>query len=76
MHEERICKWHLCQNGPGATRARFTPARLDQDFCSAECRIARASWRQTRGSVLVDLVLEGKWTDLRRIREQLQKETA
>ena len=74
MREPRTCKWHNCEKGPGGSRARFTPSRSDQEFCSTDCRIARAAWRQNRGSTLVDLVIEGKWAELRRAREELQKE--
>jgi len=75
MREPRTCRWHLCQKGPDATRARFTPKRADQEFCSTECRTARATWRQNRGSTLVDPLIEGRWADLRRARAELKKET-
>lgn len=70
------CKWHHCHQAPGDKRRSFIPNRKDQEFCSAECRRARATWRQTRGSTLVDLVIEGRWKELRDIRKELIKETS
>ena len=75
MHNDRLCKWHKCQEG-GATRATFTPARATQEFCCGKCRLDRAAWRQIRGAVLVDLVIEGKWKELRELRELMQREIA
>jgi hypothetical protein len=31
-------------------------------------------WRQNRGSVLVDLLLDGKWKELREMRERIKDE--
>lgn len=63
----KTCRWHKC-------RAAFEPVRVDQEFCSGRCRNNRAAWRQARGSRLVDLVIEGKWKELREAREQLNEE--
>lgn len=71
---EQTCKWHKCTKGPAGSRGRFTPSRADQEFCSTDCRIARAAWRQTRGSTLVDMLIEGRWSDLRKTREELKQE--
>lgn len=71
----RDCKWHKCTKGPGGARARFRPRRRDQEFCSSECRNARAAWRQARGSVIVDLLLDANWTELEYQRALLLRET-
>ncbi|AGH16010.1 hypothetical protein DVVG_00024 [Dunaliella viridis virus SI2] len=70
----RPCKWHACQRGQDGGRATFTPTRPSHEFCSTECRAARAAWRQRRGSVLVDMLIDGRWADLRRQRDQLEEE--
>ena len=62
-----ICKWHKCEK-------EFEPARSDQEFCSKACRIARANWRMHRGSALVDLLIDGQWTNLKAHREKLREE--
>jgi hypothetical protein len=54
---KRPCRWHGCRKGQHRTRALFEPRRRTQDFCSEECRRARAAWKERRGAVLVDLLL-------------------
>jgi len=76
MHNPRACKWHKCNQGGDGKRATFTTARATQEFCSGKCRLDRAAWRQIRGAVLVDLVIEGKWKELRELRELMKKEIA
>lgn len=67
MLDPKTCKWHRC----GAT---FTPTSLRQEFCSSKCRTDRAVWRQNRGSMLVDPLINGQWTKLKELRAVLQKE--
>ncbi len=72
--EPRVCKWHNCTKGPAGARGRFTPARTNQEFCSTQCRGNRAAWRQTRGSVLVDPLLNEDWEALKELRAQIKRE--
>lgn len=72
--DDLTCKNHKCKEGPRGSRATFTPTRRGQEFCSAKCRTERAVWRATRGSVLIDPLLDGDWKTLREIRAELMKE--
>lgn len=69
-----ICKWHKCAEGPKGSRAEFPETRMTQEFCGNKCRIARATWKQARGAPMVDLLLDGKWKELRETRARIQKE--
>lgn len=75
MPDRVQCQWHLCAKGEAGKPATFTPARRNQHFCSAQCRVERAAWRQRRGSILVDPLIEGDWTKLRELRDEIIKET-
>lgn len=68
VHSPRPCKWHECGRS-------FVPVRQDNEFCSTQCRIDRATWRRTRGSVLVDPLIAGDWETLQQLREAIIKET-
>jgi hypothetical protein len=73
---KRPCKWHGCRKGQHRTRALFEPRRRTQDFCSEECRRARAAWKERRGAVLVDMLLDAEGIvicdeDLGRARQDL-----
>jgi hypothetical protein len=57
---KRPCRWHGCRKGQHRTRALFEPRRRTQDFCSEECRRARAAWKERRGAVLVDLLINAE----------------
>jgi hypothetical protein len=61
---KRPCKWHGCRKGQHRTRALFEPRRRTQDFCSEECRRARAAWKERRGAVLVDMLLDAEGIEI------------
>lgn len=45
------CKWHEC-------RKEFAPDHPRQKFCCLKCQRARGSWKERRGAVLVDMLIE------------------
>lgn len=62
------CLWHECGKD-------FAPTHHLQLFCGKSCRQDRALWKQRRGSVLVDLLLENNLPALEAERAKLLKET-
>lgn len=73
---KRPCKWHGCRKGQHRTRALFEPVRRTQEFCSDECRKARASWKERRGATLVDPLIEDDFIELRKLQDSIRQEIA
>lgn len=63
----KICAWHKC-------RAEFEPSHNRQTFCCERCKKDRQNWRQMRGSVLVDLLIDMDAEGLARERRKLLEE--
>lgn len=76
MPELRICKWHRCKKGKRRSRAPFIPERSTQEFCSAECRLARLEWKRQRGAVIVDPLIDGDRKKIEEIRKNLKREVS
>ncbi len=65
--QAKICAWHKC-------RAEFEPSHHLQTFCCERCKKDRQNWKQTRGSVLVDLLIDMDAEGLARERRKLLEE--
>lgn len=51
---KRTCKWHKCHQ-------RFEPQHGSQQYCSSRCRQKRLEWAKTRGSAIVNMLLDTPW---------------